>query len=158
MFLVTLRCLSVLAPVGRPGTSDVIPLSGISDLSIDSTHFSVSSFLVLHYSPVALSVCPFSAYSPFSWRFLFVCFFFRKVSIYILLKLSDFIFLGLAPAEQLASGMCCCMALVFAIMHYIFLVVLMFLSIHLLLSPSPSQPLNKSDIKKLVRRVNETMS
>ena len=43
-----------MAPEGRPGMSDVSPLSGISGLSFDSTL--LISSLVLLPSPVTLSV------------------------------------------------------------------------------------------------------
>ena len=52
------------SPEGRPGISDVSPLSGVSGLSVLS-HFSISP-LVLLASPVALSILSFSDFGRFS--------------------------------------------------------------------------------------------
>lgn len=147
----------MLSPCLESQICQLIPLTFLSHLFLFSLQsccsFCLVPFLLMAHSPGVVFFLSFFSSS-------FFLFFFLQKSLQIcFVKLSDFCCVfGLAPAEQLASGMCCCMALVFAIMHYIFSVVLMFLSIHLLFSSSPSQPLNKSDIKKLVGRDNETMS
>ena len=65
-------------PEGRPGTSDVFPLSGISGLSVDSTFLSVLP------SPVAPSVFSFFSF----WPILLPTHYFSRDMLFFLRPLS----------------------------------------------------------------------
>ena len=104
-------------PEGRPGMSDVSPLSGISGLSVDSTLLSPLLFfcLVLLLFLFYLFFLCLQVHSP--------KLFFRKILIYF--SLGDRLFYGSSLAarrSKLVGGMssmlpCCHVALVFAVIH-----------------------------------------
>lgn len=160
MFLVTLRCLSVLAPLGGRGHLMLSPC-----LESQICQLIPLTFLSLLFLFSIQSRCSFWLSFFCLWAFLlafFSFFLFLQKSLQIcFVKAIRFLLLCFWSGSCWAAGKWYVLLHGTCICHYalhFFLVVLMFLSIHLLLSPSPSQPLNKSDIKNLVGRVNEAIS